>query len=79
MRRAIHKNTRLSAIHAHANPPSAKTRTKTLKLTDIVVNCMMLVSQTPGSKSIYAENKEVATIVITKGTVHISIRLHRIR
>lgn len=39
---------------------------------------MILTSQAPGSKSMYAENREVATIVTTKGTVVILIRLYHI-
>ncbi len=70
MRRPTHKNTCLSAIQAHARPPNARTSKKTLKYTDIVVNSMILTSQALGSKSIYAENKEVVTTVTTKGTVH---------
>lgn len=70
MRRPTHKNTCLSAIQAHARPPNARTSKKTLKYTDVVVNSMILTSQALGSKSIYAENKEVVTTVTTKGTVH---------
>ena len=61
-------NTLLSAIDAHAKPPSAKTSTKTLKSADMSVSCISLESRTPGSNSIQKENREVTTMVTTKGT-----------
>ncbi len=78
MRRPTHQNTCLSAIHAHARPPNARTTRKPLKYTDIVVNSMMLTSQALGSKSIYAENKEVATIVATKAAIGRLARSYRV-
>lgn len=39
---------------------------------------MILTSQALGSKSIYAENKEVATIVTTKGTIESLVRFYHV-
>lgn len=49
--RASHRNTRRSAIHEQANPPSAKMSTKALKSRDIGVKTIRSASQVPGSNN----------------------------